>query len=284
MTDRLAVSEAENIALEPLIDGFDSSMDVEARPKYGRIVDAFTDSILAGRFRPGQRVPAETSLANLLCVSVGTVRKALDQLVLLGLVVRYRKNGTFISGRSTQVNEVFVYRCKDPATGKTLLPFVRTIAVETEMVQGPWSRFLQSDQLVRVDRLVWFDQQPPALANVFFQFSHGRALLDVPLEQLNGASVHRIILDRFNLPTLRMEHSLQCQTLPDTVCRRLNLPERALGSVWDIKEYTLREEPLLYQRYHLQPGHQPIEITETVAGPNPRVSENHHRDKKESVI
>ena len=250
------------IAMDALVEMISEGSTSAGAPKYQRLVEAFSACVISGRFKPGERVPTETTLADQLPVSVGTVQKALARLVQYGLVVRSRRTGTFIAERKSQVNEVFVYRYKDPATGKFMLPFVRTLAVSLDKSSGPWQDALDVNRCVRVDRLVWFDQQPPAFSSVYFTFEHGHIYLDQPLEALNGSSLHRMLIERFNLPTIRMEHSIGCRTLDARACQQLMLPPSTLGMVWDIRDFSLKDTPLLFQRYQLPPGHMPIEIAE----------------------
>ena len=252
---------AQHISLKDLRASVDSEGDSE-RPKYLRLVSAFSACVISGLFKPGQRVPTETDLAKALPVSVGTIQKALAKLASDGLVVRHRKTGTFIAERRSQVDEVFVYRFKDPETGKTMLPFVRTLAVEVDETLGPWQKSLGESKTVRIDRLVWFDQQPPAFSSVYFKHQHGREFLGIPLEDLHGLSVHRRLIEQFNLPTIRMEHSIACRSLSDLACRELMLAPHTIGLVWNITDYSIGNTPLLFQRYQLPPGHRPLEIVE----------------------
>ncbi len=256
---------AENgIALDALLGSIERVSRDGHGPKYRRIVLAFSECIRAGLFQPGQRVPAETALAHRLTLSVGTVRKALEDLAASGVIVRYRKNGTFIADRRAQVSEVFVYRFRDPRTGETQLPFVRTYRACLDAEDGPWRDFLGAESLVRLDRLVWFEGEPPAQSCVYLHPNYGRVFLETDVDQLHGASIHRMLIDRFNLPSLRMRHAVSCRAFPDDVSARLDLPAGALGTVWDIRDSTICDEPMVFQRYHLPNGHRPIEIDETL--------------------
>ena len=253
------------IALDAL-DEFDlASPHKPAGPKYERLFDAFAEAIRSGRFEPGQRVPSETELTALLPVSLGTVQKALSKLATSGLVVRNRKTGTFIADRRAQANEVFVYRFQDPDTGEIMLPFVRVLRVSIDEGREPWHEALGSARVVRLDRLVWFDRDPPAYSSVFFTYKHGKVFLDMPIEDLHGSSSHRVLIEHYNLPTLRMEHRIGCRTLTDEACDHLMIPAGSTGIVWDIKDYSFQDEPSLFQRFQLPPGHRPVEITEVFA-------------------
>jgi DNA-binding GntR family transcriptional regulator len=234
-------------------------------PKYQRVLDAFTEAIHRGDFKPGERIPAESALSAQLAVSLGTVQKALGKLAESGLVVRNRRTGTFVADRSSQASEAWVFRFRDARTGELQLPFVRVLKVAQDNSRGPWRDLLGVQSCVRVDRLLWVEHDPPAFTSVYVALEHGRALLDVPLEELHGSSVHRRMVEQFNLPTLRVEHRIGCRKLSDDACEWLRVADGSLGTVWDVHDFSIADRPILFQRLQLPPGHRPIEIGESLA-------------------
>lgn len=243
-----------------------SILDESARsraPKYLCVVEAFKTCITSGRFKPGQRVPAETELSQRLPVSLGTVQKALTRLAERGFVVRHRKTGTFIADRSSQVAEVYVYRFRDSETGQLLMPFVKVLGVSQDDTNGPWKAALGVEKCIRIDRLVWVEQDPPVFSSLYLSHEHGSDLLDVPVEELHGSSCHRVLIERFNLPTLRMEHKVGCRTLSDRACEHLMIPKGTVGLVWDVRDFSFEDMPNLFQRFQMPPGHRPMELDET---------------------
>jgi len=232
-------------------------------PKYVQLFQAFTEGIRRGDFKPGQRIPAESELCTRLPVSLGTLQKAMGQLAASGLIVRNRRTGTFIADRRSQASEAFVYRFKDPASGRMQLPFVRVLAVEEDHSRGPWRSLLNVERCVRLDRLLWIENDPPAFTSVYFAFEHGKVLLDVPLEELHGSSTHRVMLDHFSLPTVRVEHRIGCRPLSAHACHHLRLASGTVGTVWDVSDFSIDDRPILFQRLQLPPGHRPIEISES---------------------
>jgi GntR family transcriptional regulator len=236
-------------------------------PKYAQVASALTDAIRRGDLKPGERIPAESELCARLPVSLGTVQKAMSRLASDGLIVRNRRTGTFVADRRSQASEVFVYRFRHPRTGEPQLPFVRVLAVEQDRTRGPWQTLLDTDRCVRLDRLLWVEDDPPAFTSVYFTYEHGRALLDVPIEELHGSSTHRVMVDRFNLPTLRVEHRIGARALSATACRHLRLRTGTLGTVWDASDFSFDDRPVLFQRLQLPPDHRPIEIDASSAPP-----------------
>ncbi|HZD54520.1 MAG TPA: GntR family transcriptional regulator [Woeseiaceae bacterium] len=235
-------------------------------PKYLRVFDAFAEGIRSGKLKPGQRIPAESRLCDRLPVSLGTLQKAMSRLAQCGFIVRHRKSGTFVARRSSQAAEAFVFRFRDPRTGRMLLPLVRVLAVTEDRSRGPWRDALGVRRCVRLDRLLCVDRDPPAFASVYFSYPHGKGLLNAPIEQLHGSSMHRLLLESFHLPPLRFEHRIGCRALSETACEHLRVPAGTVGTVWDVCEFSVQDKPVLFQRLQLPPVHRPLEISERLPG------------------
>jgi GntR family transcriptional regulator len=54
-------------------------------------------ALAAGEWRPGELVPAERRLAERFGISIGTLRKAIDELVAENVLVRQQGRGTFVA-------------------------------------------------------------------------------------------------------------------------------------------------------------------------------------------
>ena len=59
-----------------------------------------TRSLIAGEWKPGDAIPSESRLAESFNVSVGTVRKAIDELVAEKILLRQQGRGTFVTTHS----------------------------------------------------------------------------------------------------------------------------------------------------------------------------------------
>ncbi|MBD2872060.1 GntR family transcriptional regulator [Paenibacillus arenilitoris] len=70
-------------------------------PKYEIVKDYIIDHISGRQFRPHDRIPSESELAEALDVSSITVRKALSDLVNEGMIYRVRGKGSFVADRKS---------------------------------------------------------------------------------------------------------------------------------------------------------------------------------------
>jgi len=70
-------------------------------PLYRVVKRSLLRAIEAGECMPGETLPSEAELAAALGVSIGTLRKAVDELVAEHLLVRRQGRGTFVATHST---------------------------------------------------------------------------------------------------------------------------------------------------------------------------------------
>lgn len=233
-------------------------------PRYRQIIDALARAIEHGALAPGDRLPPETEMAALFSVSIGTVQKALARLADGGFLHRSRRRGTFVAGRPAE--DVFVFRFRNPETGEVLTPFTRVLSVTVDQSDGSWRKFLGADRCVRVERLVWVEGDSPAFSQFHISLRHGKHLLDEPIENLHGVSFHRVLGKKFNLPTLRTSHRLQCRQLSSTACRHLIVPAGTFGTVWDVIGFS-HQQATTYQSLQIPAGHRPIELDAATIAP-----------------
>jgi len=66
------------------------------RPLYLQVKDMLVQRIIGGTWKPGAAIPNEIELSRELGISVGTVRKALDEMEGERLILRRQGRGTFV--------------------------------------------------------------------------------------------------------------------------------------------------------------------------------------------
>ena len=69
-------------------------------PLYKEVRRLLTETISAGEWKPGSAIPAEWRLAERFNVAVGTVRKAVDELVNENILIRQQGRGTFVAAHN----------------------------------------------------------------------------------------------------------------------------------------------------------------------------------------
>lgn len=66
-------------------------------PLYKEVKTRLTRGLAAGQWKPGAAIPSESRLARQFDVSIGTIRKAIDELVAEKILLRQQGRGTFVA-------------------------------------------------------------------------------------------------------------------------------------------------------------------------------------------
>ena len=97
------------------------SLSAGFQPLYKQVYDLLTARLVDGYWKPSQLLPSEMLLAEELGVSQGTVRKALNQMVVEKMLQRQQGKGTFVA-EYTQESDLFrFFRLREPL-GEILIP------------------------------------------------------------------------------------------------------------------------------------------------------------------
>ncbi len=80
--------------LDPVLAPLSGSGTV---PLYRQVKRALLKLLESGRFGPGEALPSESEIAQLLQVSIGTLRRAVDELVHEHVLIRRQGKGTFVA-------------------------------------------------------------------------------------------------------------------------------------------------------------------------------------------
>lgn len=215
--------------------------------KLARVCDSIVDRIESGALREGDRLPSEERLASGFRVSVGTVQKALARLAHSGLISREHGRGTFVSGSRVGPADVNYLRFRD-AQGRDLPHYITVKSVRRVKRKGPWSEFLgAAASHIRIERIMSVAGKTDLYSEFWLREAEfvrlpgvNRRLLEKNLRVLLGQAL--------SLPTLRVDQWIRFEPLPASVAERLGLEVQKRGFVMEMRGYTLRDEPLFYQK------------------------------------
>ena len=93
-------------------------------PLYKDVKRQLTDALTRGEWKPGAAIPAERRLSERFSISVGTVRKAIDELVAENILIRQQGRGTFVASHNRE-REVFYFFHVVPQRGPKQYPDVQ---------------------------------------------------------------------------------------------------------------------------------------------------------------
>jgi len=99
-------------------------------PLYIEVRRQIAEAIRSGEWRPGDSLPSEKMLCERFGVSIGTLRKAVDELTASGVLVRQQGRGTFVA-RHSQDRYLFSFFHLVGRDGHKEYPEVRFLSLRT---------------------------------------------------------------------------------------------------------------------------------------------------------
>ena len=88
-----------------LISNFNTMRELDPSTAFGmtlykEVTRQMLLALSAGEWKPGEAIPAEKRLCERFAVSIGTLRKAIDELVGENILIRHQGRGTFVATHS----------------------------------------------------------------------------------------------------------------------------------------------------------------------------------------
>lgn len=129
-------------------------LSIDARlPAYVRLRDSLASRIASGEWGPEDALPSENRLAAEYDLSVGTVRKAVEQLVGEGLLERRRGSGTFLRKPAFDATLFRFFQLRGEPGERATIPESRLLVREVVAAPAELATLLSDDRLIRIERV-----------------------------------------------------------------------------------------------------------------------------------
>lgn len=215
--------------------------------KASRVYEALLRMIEGGYWTPGDKLPSERELTEILPVGLATVQTALGRLAQDGMLVRKRKAGSFISEPAASGRElVYVpFIGEDGKTNLTVTDLEMKIFETGE--QGKWSQFLgPKRKFVCIQRTMSIGGEFLVFNRMFLADAKFWAILDIPVDELRDITFRRMFKDRFGAPPTRLERDVSFLRLSPQLAENLETDAGRPALLFEIRQFTLRDEPLFF--------------------------------------
>ncbi|QWE13000.1 GntR family transcriptional regulator [Polynucleobacter sp. AP-Titi-500A-B4] len=121
---------------------------------YQEVKQKITEDLVRGRYPMGQALPAEKDLSKELDVSIGTLRKAVDELVAEGIVVRRQGRGTYVAEHDLKRLLYYFFHVVKHDADKKVNPRVELVSLTSAVANKEEASKLEIKEGAAVWRLV----------------------------------------------------------------------------------------------------------------------------------
>ena len=229
---------------------------VAGLPKYAQLREMLVAAINAGHWKPGDKLPTEAELARTMPYSLGTVQKALRDLVDEGMVTRSQGTGTFVTEPRRPIDAPLHLRFLGGEGEPKYLPlFPKVLGRKRVSQRGPWSEWLQHDNadIVRVDRRLSVNKEFNVFNRFYFDAATFPDIAEKPLKELDGANLKQLLGSRVNMPVTHVEQKIVAVRFAPEICKAAGWKAGTSGILLESAARAGRGTPIYFLESFIPP-------------------------------
>jgi GntR family transcriptional regulator len=230
-------------------------------PVYFKLQKELQQAIERGRWTPGERVPTEKKLAEIYKVSVGTVTKAILNLVNEGFLYRIQGSGTFVAGSTLRFGSIryylFLREFGDQEEN------LRIKLLELKSIKGveAVNRYLKIEPtqgLFQLKRVLFSGERPAVYSISYLPQKMLKGFENFAPGRFEKNPLYMTIEESYRLPTILNQELLSAIPAQSEAAKALNIEEGAPVLLAEMLAFTYKERPYEYRRSYCLTGEKKI--------------------------
>jgi len=200
-------------------------------PRYLQISNWLEEMIRKGRYGVGERLPSESSLAEICGVNRNTLRQAISELVAKGLISKKNGIGSFISARDPSPVKYILQNISSftddmlsmGITPETKILSQKVVEADTELAE---KLMLGGDsRVILTKRLRLGNGIPLVIERSYLPYGEYRSLLEMKLT----GSLYHILTENFGTELHRSIQTFRAVALTQEDAKLLDVPPESPG-------------------------------------------------------
>ena len=219
-----------------------------ANPLYTEVKNRLMRGLVAGEWKAGQPIPSEGQLADRYGVSVGTVRRAVDELVAEKIVQRRQGSGTYVAAHTEDRQLYYFFHIvgrnqgKEPPTHE-LLSF-RSIRADPEAAAR--LQINRGDRVYRVHNVLKLSGRPVVFDEITLPAASFPDLTKT-LFTARAGTIYGLYQARYGINVIRISERLSAARATARQAAELAMREGDPALVIQRVAYTYHDIPVEYR-------------------------------------
>lgn len=234
--------------LKEFLDRYQSSVIMNL-PKYAQLREGMIAAIEDGYWKPGEQLPNESTLAAELPYSLGTVQKALRELVQARVIVRRHGFGTFVAEKKGPMDSPMHMRFQDD-NGNELPVYPTIVGVESTNFAADETSILGTGvrQLTRVDRVFRICEDLACFSHFYVDSERFPFFASEELKAMEASNFKGQIHRRYNVAIGKVQQFLRWHEAPAQVADYLRIETGSPVTVLEFLALGINDKPLYFQK------------------------------------
>jgi GntR family transcriptional regulator len=196
------------------------------QPLYRGVKRALLAALEEGGYAPGSALPSETELAASFGVSIGTVRRAVDELVADHLLVRRQGRGTFVATHDAE-RFLFQFFHVERADGHREVPQVELLSFQRQRLDEPDAaealHLREGEAVLAVENRLTLQGRPVVHDRLVLPAALFRGLTEKRLAE-RPSTIYQLYQSEFAITVLRAAERARAIAADRAAARVLGVP------------------------------------------------------------
>lgn len=223
-----------------------------AHPLYKEVKLRLTRSLMDAEWRPGHAIPSEAQLASRFQVSIGTVRKAIDELVAEKILVRQQGRGTFVASHTLDRTLFYFFHIvgKDSKRETPQIELLRFVRSRADANEAHALGIGRAERVFRIRNLLKLGDRPVVIDDIVIAM-HLLPDLDETRFDARESTIYGLYQERYGINVIRASERLSATLADAEMARLLALspgdPVLRIGRI----AYTYQDAPVELRTSHV---------------------------------
>lgn len=217
-------------------------------PRYFQLKGVLEKRLQSGEYQPGDKFLTDDELCQEYGLSRGTVRRAVEMLIDAGFLRREQGRGTFIDATKTSPVSFRVANFDEEMRSRGWTPSTTLISRRVFPADEDAARQLQipfGEKIIEMVRLRLADGKPIAYETRCLDYKTCPKLME---EDLEGQSVHSLLVDKFNIPLIRACYTIEARIFNPKEAQYLQVDSKSVGFSVERVTFTTHNKPVTWYR------------------------------------
>lgn len=194
-------------------------------PLYKVVKRRLAEALHRNDWKPGEVIPSEKALAERFHVSIGTLRKAVDELVAESALVRQQGRGTFVAAHSEAryVFSFFHVRRHDGYKENPEVTLAKFGRASADDYAAQRLGVAPGASLFRIQNVLKLEAVPVVVDDILLPAERFRGLTEARARARKG-TLYQLYQAEFDVTVLRTEERLRSVTADKAVAGMLDVP------------------------------------------------------------
>jgi GntR family transcriptional regulator len=230
-------------------------------PVYYRLQELVREEIETGKLQPGSMIPTERQLVESYGVSIGTVKKAILNLVNQGYLYRIQGKGTFITGTTLRRESLRYYRLLESFDGIESNLTVKPLQLSKVSSFHPATRLLgirANQSLFELKRIFLLEGSPIVFSVSYLPQNLFRKLDEYPSDEFEKKPLYATVEEKYGLPTISNRELISAAFPSSEAAEALGIQNDVPVLYLEMLAFTYRKKPYEYRRAYCVTGEKKV--------------------------